>query len=171
MLLSCYYPNTNPSVNNAYSTMLRTTVTRTLARATPVRFASTHPVSKAAIAELESRWEELPSADQQEIVSQLAERQKLPWIELTEAEKKAAWYISYGAWGPRRPVHPKGEAGKITAGVIGGLVLSIGIFLTIRASAPEAPKTMNREWQEASDDYLKSKNANPWSDYSQVQSK
>jgi cytochrome c oxidase subunit 4 len=151
--------------------MLRSVATRNLARVAPVRFASTHPVSKAAIAELESRWEELPAADQQEIVSQLSERQKLPWAELTEAEKKAAWYISYGAWGPRRPIHPKGEVGKIATGVFAGLALSLGIFFAFRANAPEAPKTMNREWQEASNEYLKSKNANPWSDYSQVQSK
>ncbi|CEP22506.1 unnamed protein product [Cyberlindnera jadinii] len=150
--------------------MLRSIAARNLARAAPVRFASTHPVSRAAISELESRWEELPAADQQEIVSQLAERQKLPWAELTEAEKKAAWYISYGAWGPRRPVHPKGESGKIAGGVFLGLFISLSIFFALRANAPAPPKTMNREWQEASDEYLKSKNANPWSNYSQVQS-
>ncbi|KAH3686370.1 hypothetical protein WICPIJ_002662 [Wickerhamomyces pijperi] len=151
--------------------MLRQTITRQSARLTSVRFASSHPVSKASIVELENRWETLPQVDQQEIVSQLAERQKLPWGELTEAEKKAAWYISYGSWGPRRPVHPKGESGKIASGVFIGLGVSLAIFLGVRAMAPEAPKTMSREWQEASDEYLKSKNANPWSSYSQVQSK
>lgn len=151
--------------------MLRQTITRQSARLTSVRFASSHPVSKASIVELENRWESLPQVDQQEIVAQLSERQKLPWGELTAAEKKAAWYISYGSWGPRRPVHPKGETGKIFAGVLIGLGLSLSVFFSIRAAAPEAPKTMNREWQEATDEYLRSKNANPWTSFSQVQSK
>lgn len=156
--------------------MLRSLTSRSLAKTvtkavTPVRFAQTHAVSNATIVELEKRWEELPAVDQQEIVSQLAERQKLPWSELTQAEKKAAWYISYGAWGPRRPIHPKGEAGKIATGVLIGLGISVGLFALFRMNAPDAPKTMNREWQEQSDEYLKSKNANPWSTYSQVQSK
>lgn len=154
--------------------MLRTAAARNVARAAirgQTRFASTHPVSNASIAELEKRWESLPANDQQEIVSQLAERQKLPWSELTQSEKKAAWYISYGAWGPRRPIHPKGEAGKIATGVFVGLGICMSIFFGIRALAPPPPKTMSQEWQEMSDDYLKSKNANPWSTYSQVQSK
>ncbi|CAM9024835.1 hypothetical protein WICANDRAFT_97216 [Wickerhamomyces anomalus NRRL Y-366-8] len=146
-------------------------LTRNVARTTPVRFAQTHAISNASIVELEKRWEELPAVDQQEIVSQLGERQKLPWGELTHAEKRAAWYISYGAWGPRRPIHPKGEAGKIATGVFVGLAISGAIFGLIRYNSPDAPRTMNREWQEKSDEYLKSKNANPWSTYSQVQSK
>ncbi|KAH3670351.1 hypothetical protein WICMUC_004847 [Wickerhamomyces mucosus] len=154
--------------------MLRSLVSKNLTQSTrlsSVRFAQTHAISNASIVELEKRWESLPSNDQQEIVGQLSERQKLPWGELTQAEKRAAWYVSYGAWGPRRPIHPKGEAGKITTGVLIGLGVSLSIFLTIRAFAPEPPKTLTREWQEASDEYLKSKNANPWSTYSQVQSK
>lgn len=145
-------------------------LTRNVARISP-RFASTHAISNASIVEIEKRWEELPTVDQQEIVSQLAERQKLSWAELTQAEKRAAWYISYGAWGPRRPIHPKGEAGKIATGVFVGLAISGAIFGLIRINSPDAPKTMNREWQEQSDEYLKSKNANPWSTYSQIQSK
>ncbi|CCH43670.1 Cytochrome c oxidase polypeptide 5,mitochondrial [Wickerhamomyces ciferrii] len=151
--------------------MLRSfaSTSRNVARINPVRLASTHAVSNASIVEIEKRWESLPSVDQQDIVSQLAERQKLPWGELTQAEKKAAWYISYGAWGPRRPIHPKGEAGKIATGVAIGLGVSLTIFATVRYNSPGAPKTMNREWQDQSDEYLKSKNANPWSSYSQVQ--
>lgn len=145
---------------------------RTAVRAIPqARFASTHAVSNASIVEIEKRWEDLPAADQQEIVSALSARQQGPWAELTLAEKKAAWYISYGSWGPRRPVHPKGEVGKIATGVFAGLGISLAIFFVIRANAPAPPKTMTHEWQEQSDEYLKSKNANPWSSYSQIQGK
>jgi cytochrome c oxidase subunit 4 len=119
---------------------------------------------------LEKRWEDLPSVDQEEIVSKLAKRQELNWNELTVDEKKAAWFISYGSWGPRRPVHAKGDAGKIATGVFVGLGVSLAIFLAIRSAAPAPPKTLSREWQDQSDEYLKSKNANPFSGYSQVQS-
>lgn len=142
-----------------------------VSRVTPVRFAQTQALSKASIMDLPNRWENLPAAEQTDIVAKLAERQKLPWTDLTDVEKQAAWYISYGAWGPRRPVHGKGDAAYIAKGVAAGLLFSIGLFALIRQLAEEPPKTMTREWQLKSDEYLKSKNANPWGGYSQVQSK
>lgn len=142
-----------------------------VSRITPVRFAQTQAISKAAIIDLQSRWEDLPATEQQDIVTKLQERQKLPWNELTKPEKQAAWYISYGEWGPRRPVHGKGDGSYIAKGVAVGLVFSIALFAGFRQFAAESPKTMTKEWQLKSDEYLKSKNANPWGGYSQVQSK
>lgn len=149
--------------------MLRN-ITR-VSRVTPVRFAQTAAISKASIMDLPSRWEGMPSAEQQDIVSKLAERQKLPWKELSETEKQAAWYISYGAWGPRRPVHAKGDVSYITKGVVLGLGVAIGLFAFVRQFSGDLPPSFNKEWQLKSDEYLKSKNANPWGGYSQVQSK
>lgn len=151
-------------------TVLRSSVSR-VARVTPVRFAQTQALSKASIVDLPNRWEDLPATEQQDIVLKLAERQKLPWTELTNVEKQAAWYISYGAWGPRRPVHGKGDAAFIAKGVAAGLIASLLIFAGIRQLSGDPPKTMTKEWQLKSDEYLKSKNANPWGGYSQVQSK
>lgn len=150
--------------------MLRSSIAR-VARVTPVRFAQTQALSKASIIDLPNRWENLPAAEQSDIVSKLAERQKLPWTELTDVEKQASWYISYGEWGPRRPVHAKGDAAYIAKGVAAGLAISLCLFALVRQFAADAPKTMNKEWQLKSDEYLKSKNANPWGGYSQVQSK
>ncbi|CDH16958.1 probable Cytochrome c oxidase polypeptide 5A, mitochondrial [Zygosaccharomyces bailii] len=113
----------------------------------------------------------MPAAEQHDIVSKLTERQKLAWNELTDTEKQAAWYISYGEWGPRRPVHGKGDAAFIAKGVAVGILGSVCLFALLRSKAPDAPKTMNKDWQIKSDEYLKSKNANPWGGYSQVQSK
>lgn len=142
-----------------------------VSRVTPARYAQTAALSKASIVDLPNRWEAMAAPQQQEIASQLAERQKLAWNQLTETEKQAAWYISYGEWGPRRPVHGKGDASYIAKGVAIGLVGSLGLFALIRLAAAEPPKTMNKSWQMKSDEYLKSKNANPWGGYSQVQSK
>ncbi|KAH3901294.1 probable Cytochrome c oxidase polypeptide 5A, mitochondrial [Saccharomycodes ludwigii] len=143
----------------------------TIARASRVRNTSTSALSKASIVDLPSRWESMPSVEQQNIVAKLQERQKLPWNKLTPTEKQAAWYISYGSWGPRRPVYAKGDAGYIAKGVVVGLLVSLAIFAGLRQLAAPQSKTLNKEWQLKSDEYLKSKNANPWGGYSQVQSK
>ncbi|CAI4740591.1 CDG_1a_G0046430.mRNA.1.CDS.1 [Saccharomyces cerevisiae] len=153
--------------------MLRNTFTRAggLSRITSARFAQTHALSNAAVMDLQSRWENMPSTEQQDIVSKLSERQKLPWAQLTEPEKQAVWYISYGEWGPRRPVLNKGDSSFIAKGVAAGLLFSVGLFAVVRMAGGQDAKTMNKEWQLKSDEYLKSKNANPWGGYSQVQSK
>lgn len=136
------------------------------------RFVQTKALSNAALADLPKRWENMPSLEQQDIADNLMERQKLPWKKLNSGEIKAAWHISYGEWGPRRAVHGGGDVEFITKGVFWGLGISLGLFSLIRLLAnPDPPKTMNREWQLKSDEYLKSKNANPWGGYSQVQSK
>lgn len=142
-----------------------------IAHSAGLRLASTQALSKAAIGDLANRWESMPPAEQNDIVTKLSERQKLAWKDLSDSEKQAAWYISYGEWGPRRPVHAKGDGSYILKGVVVGLVFSFGLFAFSRQFAQDAPITMNKEWQLKSDEYLKSKNANPWGGYSQVQSK
>lgn len=133
-----------------------------------IRYASA--LSNATVANLEKRWEDLPEIDQKDIIAKLSSRQSLPWKELTSAEKKAAWYISFGAWGPRKPIHTKEDKIYIFWGTTIGLALCAVFFVGFR-SQRNIPKTMNREWQEKSDEILKEKNANPFTGYSQVQSK
>ncbi|ODQ64462.1 cytochrome c oxidase subunit IV, partial [Nadsonia fulvescens var. elongata DSM 6958] len=130
----------------------------------------TAPISTPTLISIEKRWDHMSTVEQDDIVGQLAERQKGAWGELTLAEKQAAWYISYGAWGPRKPIHPEGEISKILMGVTAGVVATIVLFAGVRMFADEMPVTMSREWQEASDKILASHNANPFSNYSQVQS-
>ncbi|CAI5756913.1 unnamed protein product [Candida verbasci] len=142
---------------------------------TAIRYNSTvaktapRALSNAYIGNLESRWTSLPKEDQQSLIEELKVRQELPWQELTPAEKKAAYYISFGEWGPRKPLYGPGEQSKVFWGTAGLIVLSAVLFFGIKQLAPPQPHTLNREWQEASDEYLKSKNANPFSGYSQVQ--
>lgn len=107
--------------------------------------------------------------EQKDIISQLAERQKGPWLELTDSEKKAAHYISYGTWGPRKPIHPDGEWTKIFTGVAGALVVATCLFFVGQYFSEGLGVTMNREWQEKSDEILKEKKSNPFRGYSQVQ--
>ncbi|KAG7666117.1 cox5 [[Candida] subhashii] len=142
---------------------------------TAIRFNSTvaktapKALSTAYLGNLETRWTSLPKQDQEALIEELKARMTLPWNELTSAEKKAAYYISFGAWGPRRPIYGPGDKQKVFWGVVGGIVASIVIFAGIKQLAAPAPHTMTREWQEKSDEYLKSKNANPFTGYSQIQ--
>jgi cytochrome c oxidase subunit 4 len=129
-----------------------------------------HAISNPTIINLESRWEKMTSEEQEDIISQLAERQKGSWNDLTLNEKRAAWYISYGSWGPRKPIHPEGEGKKIALGITGILVAATALFSTLRYFSEGLGITMNREWQEASDEILKEQLSNPFRGYSQVQS-
>ncbi|KAF5096284.1 hypothetical protein D0Z03_001652 [Geotrichum reessii] len=129
-----------------------------------------HAISTPTIINLESRWEKMTSEEQEDIISQLAERQKGPWNELTLNEKRAAWYISYGSWGPRKVIHPEGEVQKIAFGVFGILAAASAVFGIARYFSEGLGITMNKEWQEASDEILKEKLSNPFRGYSQVQS-
>lgn len=141
---------------------------QSLVRATQVRHA--HAISTPTIINLESRWEKMTVEEQEDIISQLTERQKGPWNELTTNEKRAAWYISYGSWGPRKPIHPEGESTKIYLGVAGVVGVAGIVFSLCRYFSEGLGPTMNREWQEAADEILKENNANPFRGYSQVQS-
>lgn len=126
-------------------------------------------LSNAYVGKLDTRWETLPKEDQTAMIEELKTRMELPWQELTASEKKAAYYISFGEWGPRKPLYGPGEQAKVFWGVIAGLAAGVGLFGFTRLFAAPPPETLNREWQEKSDEYLKSKNANPFTGYSQIQ--
>lgn len=151
--------------------MLRQSIQRVVLRnQSTVAKAAPRPLSNAYIGKLEARWEGLSKQDQTTLIDELKARQVLPWAELTPAEKKAAYYISFGEWGPRQPLYLPGEHAKVFWGTLGGCLAGVALFAGIRSFAPgPEPVSMTREWQEASDEYLKSKNANPFTGYSQVQ--
>ncbi len=132
----------------------------TIARVSATRFAH---ISAPTITDLPNRWINLSKEQQREIVNQLEERQKGPWSELTDHEKKAAWYIAYGSWGPRKPIHGKGDVQKIVLGTTLGVGLGLLLFVITRVTAPDDVVSLNREWQEKSTEYLNSKNAEPFS--------
>jgi hypothetical protein len=66
-----------------------------------------------------------------------------------------AYYIAFGPHGPRRPPPPD-EGRKVfllSAGVIAG---AFAVFAFTRMFAnPVRPRTMTKEWQEATEEYLK----------------
>ncbi|KAJ8109330.1 hypothetical protein ONZ43_g6167 [Nemania bipapillata] len=83
------------------------------------------------------------------------------WADLTLQEKKAAYWIAFGAHGPRAQPPPD-ENRKVALYTGLGLLVSLAIFATIRAFAGPAPSTMTREYEEASNEFLKNQRAEPF---------
>ncbi|KAI4159768.1 MAG: hypothetical protein LQ342_006279 [Letrouitia transgressa] len=66
-----------------------------------------------------------------------------------------AWWIAFGPHGPRAEPHPD-EPWWLFTRTLGAMVLTLVLFIIIRQFAREPPRTMNKEWQEATNEYLKS---------------
>lgn len=65
-----------------------------------------------------------------------------------------AYWIAFGPHGPRS-LPPPDEGKKVALGVAVGILASLALFSTSRLFAKPAPHTMNKEWQEAANEYLK----------------
>lgn len=65
-----------------------------------------------------------------------------------------AYYIAFGPHGPRAET-PKGEGLRVLMQVLKYLAISSVIFFTVRSFAKSPPKTMTKEWQEATNEYAK----------------
>ena len=127
----------------------------------------------------------MPPPEQAELWMALRKRMKVAnWGEMTLQEKKAggcllyfiynrtflgcwkasrkqlkltshaAYWIAFGPHGPRAQ-DPPGENMRVLGYSALGIAVSFVIFVTIRAFAKPPPKTMTKEWQEMTNEYLK----------------
>ncbi|KFY54807.1 hypothetical protein V497_07465 [Pseudogymnoascus sp. VKM F-4516 (FW-969)] len=150
------------------ATMLRTPITRSVGAAArssaviarPVQSRAVHAISNPTLANIEKRWEQMPPQEQADVWMALRDRMKTNWAELTLQEKKAAYWIAFGAHGPRA-VAPPGEGWKVLGYTLAGIAVSFGLFATVRAFARGPPATMTKEYQEASNEYLLAQNSDP----------
>ncbi|KAK2624186.1 hypothetical protein QTJ16_006136 [Diplocarpon rosae] len=143
--------------------MLRQSLLRTSRAAIQIRPAqrrAAHAISNPTLANIEKRWEAMPPQEQADLWMALRDRMKANWAELTLQEKKAAYYIAFGAHGPRAEPEPN-EGWKIFGYVLAGVGASGALFAVIRSFARGSPETMNKEYQEATNEYLKSQNSDP----------
>jgi cytochrome c oxidase subunit 4 len=125
-----------------------------------IRASSEHAIANPTLAGIEKRWEVMPPQEQADLWMQLRDRMKVDWHQMTVQEKKAAYYIAFGPHGPRaRP--PKGEGFKIFLKVTQLTLASFAIFYAIHLFAKPQPKTMSKEWQEASNEYALREKINP----------
>jgi cytochrome c oxidase subunit 4 len=65
-----------------------------------------------------------------------------------------AWWIAFGPHGPRAET-PPGEWTKVWIYTAAGVAISAVLFLIIHSFARPPPRTMTKEWQEATNEYLK----------------
>jgi len=110
--------------------------------------------------DVEKRWESMPPQEQAELWMSLRDRMKGSWAELTPMEKKASYWIAFGPHGPRA-LPPPGEGKKVFLGTVIGVVASFVLFLGIRQLGRPLPSTMTREWEEATNEYLKEQKVEP----------
>nr|POF17561.1 cytochrome c oxidase polypeptide 5, mitochondrial [Quercus suber] len=136
----------------ALPTTSRLTATRTIAPLVQARHA--HAISNPTLANIEKRWDAMPPQEQADLWMALRDRMKTDWNELTLQEKKAAYWIAFGPHGPRA-LPPPGENTKIFLYTMIGVGAAAVIFGVTRSFAREPPRTMTKEWQEASNEYLK----------------
>ncbi|KUJ09009.1 putative cytochrome c oxidase polypeptide 5, mitochondrial [Mollisia scopiformis] len=144
--------------------MLRTTAASlrkpSIVRSVAAQRRSAHAISNPTLANIEKRWEAMPPTEQAELWMALRDRMKVNWAELTVQEKKAAYYIAFGAHGPRA-APPPGEGWKVAGYTFLGIGASLALFTAIRFFAKGSPSTMNKEYQEATNEYLKAQNSEP----------
>ncbi|CZR53650.1 probable cytochrome c oxidase subunit V [Phialocephala subalpina] len=119
-----------------------------------------HAISNPTLANIEKRWEAMPPQEQADLWMALRDRMKVNWAELTLQEKKAAYYIAFGAHGPRA-APPPGEGWKVAGYTALGVGVSLALFTLMRQFAKGSPGTMNKEYQEATNEYLKAQNSEP----------
>merc|ERR1712093_2812 len=146
---------------------------------TPVAQSPAHSTPGAAIkanklqnlGSIEASWVSLPRAEQERIYGDLLELQKKDWKELSLDEKKAAYYIAYGAHGPRAPIVPPNTNGKVFLGVGAAILAAFGVFALVRSQSMGAPRTMNKEWKEAQTEYAKEQKMDPFTGVSRPDGK
>jgi cytochrome c oxidase subunit 4 len=136
---------------------------RRLTTAAPAASTSTSASAPSLIplSNVEAQWEMLSKTDQATVQTQLEEIQKKDWKSLSVDEKKAAYYVAFGPHGPRTPVSPPGQGLKVflyTMGLVGVAGL---ITLAVRSRAPPPPRTLTREWQEASNERALEQRSDP----------
>ncbi|KAF2717974.1 COX4-domain-containing protein [Polychaeton citri CBS 116435] len=119
-----------------------------------------HAISNPTLANIEKRWEAMPPQEQADLWMALRDRMKVDWNELTLQEKKAAYWIAFGPHGPRAQA-PPGENAKVLIYTLLGVGVSAVIFGIIRHFAGPAPRTMTKEYQEATNEYLKEQKVEP----------
>jgi cytochrome c oxidase subunit 4 len=138
----------------------RVSSVRTSTVIVPRAAASTNAISNPTLANIEKRWEGMPPTEQAELWMALRDRMKENWAELTLQEKRAAYWIAFGPHGPRAQ-SPPDENRKVALYTAMGVLVSLVLFTTMRAFAGPAPSTMNREYEEATNEFLKNQRAEP----------
>ncbi|KAK4691984.1 cytochrome c oxidase subunit 4, partial [Lecanoromycetidae sp. Uapishka_2] len=130
------------------------------ARNQQTRGIAAHAISNPTLAQIEKRWEGMPPQEQADVWMALRDRMKNDWHDLTLQERKAAYWIAFGPHGPRA-LPPPGENWMVFRYTMLGVGISFLLFWAIRTQARPAPKTMNAQYQEMTNEYLRNQKTEP----------
>ncbi|KAF9925691.1 Cytochrome c oxidase subunit 5A [Linnemannia zychae] len=140
--------------------MIRTLV-RPAVRITQRRCASTSASPAIQLQNIESRWASLSAQEQTSVAKHLEQIQAGEWTKMTAEQKKAAYWVAFGPHGARTPLTGPGHALKVVAGTTAVVGAGGLLFLWIRSKGQETPKTLTKEWQEATNEYARTNKINP----------
>ncbi|CAA19341.2 cytochrome c oxidase subunit V [Schizosaccharomyces pombe] len=116
-------------------------------------------IARPRLVDLDKRWGIMSQEEKDGLITDLYARQKQPWTTLSIEEKKAAYWIAFGEHGPRAFSHISQKT--VFWGTVAGLTIGVVLFGLIRTQAAPSPRTMTREWQEKSNEYMKENKINP----------
>ncbi|KIY68567.1 cytochrome c oxidase subunit IV [Cylindrobasidium torrendii FP15055 ss-10] len=139
-------------------TIARRLYSTTLSSSLP---ASHTASTKIPLSNIESQWEKLEYGERAAVREDIGALNKKDWKELTIEEKKAAYYVAFGPHGPRAPVSKPGDNLKVALGVAALLSTSVAVFFGFKSIGGPVPRTVNKEWQEASSELALKQKANP----------
>ncbi|KAJ3100062.1 Cytochrome c oxidase subunit 5A [Physocladia obscura] len=105
--------------------------------------------TEVSIRGLETRWGKLPEAEQGAIADSIATAEKADWKAMSLEEKRAAYFIAYGAHGARNQKDPN-LSKAVWSWVALFIGISGGIFAYWETQKPQI-RTMTPEWKAAED--------------------
>ncbi|KIM36440.1 hypothetical protein M413DRAFT_449151 [Hebeloma cylindrosporum] len=118
-------------------------------------------VAPIPLSNVEAHWERLSNDEKVALHEQLELVQQKDWKELSLDEKKAAYFVAFGPHGPRTPTSQPGEGLKVFLSVAGLVGVTVILHQVIRAFGKPPPKSMSKEWQEASNERAIEQKLNP----------
>ncbi|KAG7010117.1 cytochrome c oxidase polypeptide 5 [Physcia stellaris] len=156
-LRPCLRTTNSPSIPSSQACTISTQQQQTR------QASSSHAISNPTLAGIEKRWEVMPPQEQADLWMALRDRMKIDWHDLTMQEKKAASVsILDRIRTPRAPLPPPPGEGKMIFKYVSiAIGVSFILFAFTRSMARPAPKTMNAQYQEMTNEYLRNQNTEP----------
>ncbi|KAF8630764.1 hypothetical protein AX15_002734 [Amanita polypyramis BW_CC] len=127
----------------------------------PTTSSTSRAASLIPLSNVEAQWATISSEDKAAVHEQLDVLQKKDWKELSLDEKRAAYYVAFGPHGPRAPASQPGDNLKIFAYTLALVGVAGLLTVTIRQFGGAPPKTMTKEWQEATNERAREMNLDP----------
>jgi len=131
------------------------------ASSSSVTSSASRSASIIPLSNVEAQWAALSVEDKAVVHEQLEVLQKKEWKELSLDEKRAAYYVAFGPHGPRTPSSKPGDTLKVFGYTMALVGVSGILSLVFRHFANPQPKTMTKEWQEATNDRAREMKIDP----------